>query len=248
MKSAPGRVARPGRPQRLQAQRLGVEAGVDAALLVVLRGDGAALGGHRLGVVGQRATQLGRGLGRVAGVELHLVVQRLAFVAQFGDAVLGRLDDDLRLRQLFRAAGVVRGLVGVASDQRLVAALDVALTLAFERRLALARLMGLALGGGEGGRDDAADGAVAVELALFAVDAGRDGAVERQAPPVGVDAGVDAAGRRRAAALRQRARGAPQQGARRQRTPAPRRARGDGAAGVRGRGVHVVCSTPYRAR
>jgi len=37
--------------------------------------------------------------------------------------VLGRLDDDLRLRQLLGATGVVRGLVGVASDQRLVAAL-----------------------------------------------------------------------------------------------------------------------------
>jgi hypothetical protein len=34
-----------------------------------------------------------------SGVELHLVVQRLAFVAQFGDAVLGRLDDGLGLRQ-----------------------------------------------------------------------------------------------------------------------------------------------------
>ncbi len=189
-------------PERLKAPRFFIELRVDAITLGLLRGDGAPLLGHAPGVVFDAAPHRGRGPGGVLAVELHLVIQRLALGRQFGQPLLGGLVDRLGLRQCLGAAGIVRGLVGVARDQRLVAADGVARALLREFGFAVLPGACFALGGTQGGRDDAPRAAAAVEFALFAVDAREDRPVRRQPPAMGVHAAVNAACRRGRAGLR----------------------------------------------
>ena len=231
----------PGLPQLLQARGFLVEARVDAVALVLLAGDGAALRLHGLGVVLDAAAHLGGRLRRVLPVELHLVVQCLAFLGQLGKARLGGVDHDLRLRQSFRTPRVVGGLVGVAGDQRLVTPDDVLRALALDGKLALAGFARLALGGGQRRRDDAARGTAAVQLALLAVDAGQDGTVRRQPAAVRVDAGIDAARGTLLAGLRPRRR--PTQHSGRQ-ADGRQRIHHESTSGK----DHCLQSTPYRAR
>ncbi len=161
-----------------------------------LRGDEPLLLGERLLLLGDLAAQRHGGLGRVAAIELHLGVERLALAPQFGHAGLGHGRHLVHLRDGRRALGIVRDLVRIARDQHALATPLLGGARAFVGLLAALGLQRGALLVGQGGPHARALRAGRPQHALFAVGALGDGAVRGEAAALGIHAGVDAAGPR----------------------------------------------------
>src|SRR5947209_1649412 len=108
-------------PQRTQRHELGIEALVDAAFFLLLLLDEALLLFLAAAVFIELAAQGSGGLGRVLAVELHLAIDLDALGLQLLYALARQVGDLVGLRQGLGAFGVVRGLVGIARNQRALA-------------------------------------------------------------------------------------------------------------------------------
>src|SRR5690606_24109158 len=145
-------------------------------------------------VVLDLAAQPQRCLGGVVLVELKFALYALALLDEREFALVHCRDEIVDLRERVHALLVVHRLIGIADQQRTLAA---ALFLHARQLLlfgAPLRLQLLALGARVAGRNDLAHGAGAAQTLLFTVQAIDDGPVRGDAPALGVGAAVDRLG------------------------------------------------------